>query len=194
MPSFACCPAAAHWRSTRAATDEAARCRSQPTGKLRRRPGPRHRTFRAARRGGGGPFHGRARPGPDRGVAPFRLCHLAADRPHHLPPGKIFRAAARRLFYLAAQSPLRFRGTDVRALSQPPAFARWRPEILHDYCQFGLLAADDGLVLACPPAFEASIYAESTAPEANLYPVIAGIAAPVVVMRAGMERNRVRWT
>ena len=68
-------------------------------------------------------------------------------------------------------------------------FSRWRPEILRDYCQFGLLAADDGLVLACPPAFEASIYAESTAPEANLYPVIAGIAAPVVVMRAGMERG-----
>jgi pimeloyl-ACP methyl ester carboxylesterase len=70
-----------------------------------------------------------------------------------------------------------------------PPFARWRPEILHDYCQFGLLAARDGLVLACPPAFEASIYAESTAPEANLYPVIADIAAPVVVMRAGMERK-----
>jgi pimeloyl-ACP methyl ester carboxylesterase len=68
-------------------------------------------------------------------------------------------------------------------------FARWRPEILHDYCQFGLLPGKDGLELACPPAFEASIYTESTAPEADLYPLIAGISAPVVVMRAGMERG-----
>jgi pimeloyl-ACP methyl ester carboxylesterase len=70
-----------------------------------------------------------------------------------------------------------------------PPFARWRPEIVHDYCRFGLLPSEDGLVLACPPAFEASIYAESTATDANLYPVIAGIRAPVTVMRAGMERG-----
>lgn len=68
-------------------------------------------------------------------------------------------------------------------------FAAWRPEVLADYCRFGLLPEDGHLVLACPPAVEASIYAESTAPESNIYSEIATVAVPVTVIRAGSVRQ-----
>ena len=70
-----------------------------------------------------------------------------------------------------------------------PPFAAWRPEVLRDYCHFGLLPAGDHMVLACPPPVEASIYAESNAPESNIYAEIAAIAQPVTVMRAGIVRR-----
>lgn len=66
-----------------------------------------------------------------------------------------------------------------------PPFASWKPEILRDYCEFGLLPGGDGFVLACPPDVEASIYSHSTDPGANLYGEIPQIAQPVVVLRAG---------
>jgi lipase len=68
-------------------------------------------------------------------------------------------------------------------------FASWRPEVLRDYCDFGLVPAPHGLVLACPPPVEASIYAESNAPETDIYPEVAAVAQPVTVMRAGTERH-----
>jgi hypothetical protein len=45
------------------------------------------------------------------------------------------------------------------------------------------------MVLACPPPVEASIYAESNAPESNIYSEIGGIEQSVTVMRAGVERE-----
>jgi lipase len=68
-------------------------------------------------------------------------------------------------------------------------FSRWLPDILRDYCEFGLLANGQGFVLACPPAIEASIYALSKARESNIYPEIATIDQPVVVIRAGTPRT-----
>ena len=68
-------------------------------------------------------------------------------------------------------------------------FARWRPEILRDYCDYGVLPRDGEFVLACPPAVEASIYENSKAAGSNVYPEIAQIQHPVVVMRAGTERK-----
>lgn len=70
-----------------------------------------------------------------------------------------------------------------------PPFAAWKPDVLRDYCEFGLLPAAHGLVLACPPPVEASIYAESNAPESDIYSEIAAVAQPVTVMRAGIERR-----
>lgn len=73
-------------------------------------------------------------------------------------------------------------------------FARWQPEILRDYCDYGLLpngstlGDSQGYVLACPPPIEASIYWNSNAPESNIYPDLASIRQPVVVMRAGAVR------
>ncbi|MBZ5623096.1 MAG: alpha/beta hydrolase [Acidobacteriia bacterium] len=72
-----------------------------------------------------------------------------------------------------------------RFRSRPP-FASWQPEVLRDYCEFGLLCSGEGsYVLACSPAVEADIYGHSTAPESNLHREIPSIAQPVVVMRAG---------
>ena len=68
-------------------------------------------------------------------------------------------------------------------------FSLWQPEILRDYCDYGILPNGSGYVLACPPAIEASIYETSKAAEANLYPEIATIRQPVVVMRAGIPRT-----
>jgi pimeloyl-ACP methyl ester carboxylesterase len=70
-----------------------------------------------------------------------------------------------------------------------PPFARWRPEILRDYCNFGVLPRDGEFVLACPPAVEASIYLNSKEPGSNIYAEVAQLPHPVVVMRAGRERQ-----
>jgi len=63
-------------------------------------------------------------------------------------------------------------------------FGTWRPEILRDYCDYGLLPRGDGFVLACPPEVEASIYEHSKALDSDLYPGIPSIDVPVTVMRA----------
>jgi pimeloyl-ACP methyl ester carboxylesterase len=70
-----------------------------------------------------------------------------------------------------------------------PPFASWRPEILRDYCDYGVLPRNGEYVLACPPAVEASIYENSKEAAANVYPDMAQIQCPVVVMRAGRERQ-----
>ena len=77
----------------------------------------------------------------------------------------------------------------VERFRNRPPFASWNPEVLRDYCEFGLLPGAHGLVLACPPPVEASIYAESNAPESDIYPEIATVAQPVTIMRAGTERR-----
>jgi pimeloyl-ACP methyl ester carboxylesterase len=64
-------------------------------------------------------------------------------------------------------------------------FDAWQPEVLRDYCEYGVLCEGDSCVLACPPAVEASIYAAANAPEANPYTLLPGIAQPVTVMRGG---------
>jgi len=66
-----------------------------------------------------------------------------------------------------------------------PPFSGWQPEVLRDYCEFGLLPHDGGFTLACPPAVEAAIYRQSNSPDSNLYAVIPSIAQPVTVIRAG---------
>ena len=68
-------------------------------------------------------------------------------------------------------------------------FAAWQPEVLRDYCEFGVLKNNDGYVLACPPPVEASIYATSKTAEANPYAAVTSIAVPVTVMRAARVRT-----
>jgi lipase len=67
-------------------------------------------------------------------------------------------------------------------------FNTWRPEVLRDYCDYGLLPAPDGdgYVLACPPAVEANIYTHSaTLGNRRVYEDIATIQVPVRVLRCG---------
>jgi lipase len=74
-----------------------------------------------------------------------------------------------------------------------PPFDSWDRNVLLDYCDYGLEPSGDGdvnsYILACPPAIEASIYENSSAPEANIYPEIASITIPVHVVRAGRYRD-----
>jgi len=70
-----------------------------------------------------------------------------------------------------------------------PPFASWRPEVLRDYCEFGLLPAGDHFELACPPAVETAIYGQSNSPASNLYSEIPLLAQPVTVMRSCLPRG-----
>jgi len=68
-------------------------------------------------------------------------------------------------------------------------FASWRPEALRAYCNFGLLPHDEHQALACPPAWEASIYNESNSPATDIYPDLPRIQTPATVLRASVERR-----
>jgi pimeloyl-ACP methyl ester carboxylesterase len=63
-------------------------------------------------------------------------------------------------------------------------YSRWRPEVLADYCTYGLLPAGsgEGYELACPPALEASMY--QNALRTDPYAWMDGVAAPVTLIRA----------
>jgi pimeloyl-ACP methyl ester carboxylesterase len=63
-------------------------------------------------------------------------------------------------------------------------FSAWKPQILRDYCQFGLLPDGDGFVLACPPEIEASIYEHSNWPDADISRDVAKIHAFTTVLRS----------
>ncbi len=68
-----------------------------------------------------------------------------------------------------------------------PPFNTWDRQVLHDYCQYGLLRAPDGhgYVLACPPLVEAQTYTTSTqAQNRDIYDLIPHIQVPVRVLRA----------
>ena len=69
-------------------------------------------------------------------------------------------------------------------------FSRWNPQVLRDYCEYGILPRGNEFVLACPPDIEASIYFQSKAPDSNIYPEIESIALPVTVIRAGRTRTQ----
>jgi pimeloyl-ACP methyl ester carboxylesterase len=74
-----------------------------------------------------------------------------------------------------------------------PPFVHWDPEVLRDYCEFGLLPENGRFVLACPPAIEASIYAACNHPDANPHGLLRGIEHPVTVMRGGIPWNQEKF-
>ena len=61
-------------------------------------------------------------------------------------------------------------------------FSAWIPDILMDYCRFGIVPDGDGFVLGCPPEVEAAIYTGSAG--RDIRATIGKIAEPVVVLRA----------
>lgn len=72
-------------------------------------------------------------------------------------------------------------------------FSLWKPEILRDYCEYGLLPDGDEFVLACPPVIEASIYERSNWPDANIWPELATIQAPTTIMRSAKLMSREKF-
>lgn len=97
--------------------------------------------------------------------------------------------------HFAARRRNRWAGPDemFERFKDRPPFNRWQPEVLHDYCQYGLLSAPDGngYVLACPPAIEAAIYRYSTA--TDIYPAIAHVQTPTLIVRLGTRQPREGW-
>jgi pimeloyl-ACP methyl ester carboxylesterase len=61
-----------------------------------------------------------------------------------------------------------------------PPYQSWDPAVLRDYCDYAL----DGASLACRPEVEASIYAHSTEPAADINAEIAAVDVPVHVVRS----------
>lgn len=63
-------------------------------------------------------------------------------------------------------------------------YSLWRPDVLKDYCQYGVLPAEkgDGFTLACPPVVEASVYMGST--KFDLMPLLKKVRVPATVLRA----------
>ncbi|MDK1024142.1 MAG: alpha/beta hydrolase [Gammaproteobacteria bacterium] len=64
------------------------------------------------------------------------------------------------------------------------SFAGWKPEVLRDYCEFGILPDEsgDGYVLACPPDVEASIYMGNAG--CDVHDLVSTVKVPVKVLRA----------
>jgi pimeloyl-ACP methyl ester carboxylesterase len=72
-------------------------------------------------------------------------------------------------------------------------FSLWKPEILRDYCEFGLLPDGDEFVLACPPEIEAAIYARSNWPDADISAELSTIKAATTIMRSGKLMTREKF-
>jgi pimeloyl-ACP methyl ester carboxylesterase len=72
-----------------------------------------------------------------------------------------------------------------RRFETRPPFATFDRQVLHDYCEHGLLPNPDGegYVLACPPQFEAAIYMSSH-DNGGVYDSIAAVDVPVLIIRA----------
>lgn len=129
------------------------------------------------------------------------LTRLAADRPaqfrHLFLIDPVIMDPA--FYAMAAETPLadpsehpvsrrrnRWDGWEAMLahFAERPPYAHWQPEILADYCRFGLLPAADGegFELACPPRLEASVYLGAARTDPHVW--LGRVAAPVSVIRA----------
>jgi pimeloyl-ACP methyl ester carboxylesterase len=70
----------------------------------------------------------------------------------------------------------------MQTIGHKGGFRFWQPEVLRDYCQYGLLPTAAGFELACPPLVEAAIYMGSNL--TNIYDQVRSIDIPVTVLRA----------
>jgi pimeloyl-ACP methyl ester carboxylesterase len=67
--------------------------------------------------------------------------------------------------------------------AQRDPFSLWQPQVLRDYCRYGLLPAENGRAqLACPPIVEASVYVGNAG--CNIHPLPPQISQQVSVLRA----------
>jgi pimeloyl-ACP methyl ester carboxylesterase len=108
-------------------------------------------------------------------VDPVIVTKAAYEGFRRLEPGEQHFAARRRNDW---DSP----GEMHERFKDRPPFSLWDPAVLRDYCDYGLLPEGDHYVLACPPAIEAAVYAESAG--TDIYAELATITAPVRILRA----------
>jgi pimeloyl-ACP methyl ester carboxylesterase len=98
------------------------------------------------------------------------------DRYNSAPTDVEFIARRRSRWKSAAEMYERF--------AQRSPFSTWKPDILHDYCEYGLLPDGDEFVLACPPEIEAAIYPGWNVPDADISKELAQIQQFTTVMRS----------
>jgi len=67
-----------------------------------------------------------------------------------------------------------------RFASRSP-FDAWDPDVLRDYCTYGLVPAEGGYALACPPILEAAIWGGMSP---RVYEAIRAVDVPVHIARA----------
>ncbi|OUR77196.1 hypothetical protein A9Q83_11810 [Alphaproteobacteria bacterium 46_93_T64] len=70
----------------------------------------------------------------------------------------------------------------VKVFEGKPPYSNWKPEVLEDYCQFGVKDAQNGVTLACIPETEASVYMGHCS--VNLISRFPEFDLPVTVLRA----------
>ena len=77
-------------------------------------------------------------------------------------------------------------------LQKKKPFHTWNKEVLMDYCFHGLLPRvdEEGMLLACPPSVEGSIYNNSLSNEANPYAYLKRINLPVRILHAPADPER----
>lgn len=122
-------------------------------------------------------------------MEPQRLCHAILvdpvimdpsvydDTPGDFPLAEGHPVARRRNLWPDADAM-------IAHFADRSPYALWRPDILADYCRFGLLPLDDGsgYRLACAPTTEASVYTSAARNSpAALYDAV---TCPVTVIRA----------
>ena len=95
-----------------------------------------------------------------------------------LPEGEMHPAAKRRNRFGSVEAM-------IERLESRSSFPRFDPQILRDYCEHGLVPAEDGdgFVLACPPEIEASVYMSSRT-NGGVYESVRSLEIPVLVLRA----------
>ena len=119
-------------------------------------------------------------------LAPASFARLVLIDPVILAPGRY--TGAREGEHFAARRRDRWPSVEamVERFADRPPFNAWDRKVLHDYCRYGLLPVEggDGYALACPPAFEAACYHAASAVGSNIYPEIARVGQPTLVVRA----------
>ena len=116
--------------------------------------------------------------------------HMVLVDPVIMDPD-LYRTPSRHQYDSVADHPVARRRNhfaDAQAMydryAERPPYSLWNPIVFKDYCDHGVVPAADGngMVLACPPEVEASIYMGNF--DADLYSLIPQIDTPVVVLRA----------
>jgi pimeloyl-ACP methyl ester carboxylesterase len=93
-----------------------------------------------------------------------------------LPPGVEHPVARRRNAWASWQEMF-------DAFKNRSPYSLWRPQVLEDYCRYGVQPAEGGgFELACPPAIEASIYMGSIG--TDIFELVERIEIPVTILRA----------
>jgi pimeloyl-ACP methyl ester carboxylesterase len=106
--------------------------------------------------------------------------------PTIFPPQHYGRAPADSSFILRRRRYWKSAAEMLERFRERLPFSAWHPEVLRDYCEYGLLPAGAEFELACPPAVEGSIYPQSAAVESDLHAELGTVKQPVLVVRGGI--------